>query len=64
MSHTKMRALALLLVILYSNSPFVLFSSPEHVVLMVSYCGQSMSVVRRQQFVLKANCIKLHWNVA
>ena len=23
-----------------------LFSSPEHEVLMVSYCGQSMSVVR------------------
>ena len=38
------------------------FSSPEHEVLMVSYCDQSMSVVRRassvvrrQQFVLKAN---------
>ena len=37
-------------------------SSPEHEVLMVSYCDQSMSVVRRascvvrrQQFVLKAN---------
>ena len=29
------------------------FSSPEHEVLMVSYCDQSMSVVRRQQFVLK-----------
>ena len=24
-----------------------IFSSPEHEVLMVSYCGQSMSVVRR-----------------
>ena len=32
-----------------------LFSSPEHEVLMVSYCDQSMSVVRRQQFVLNAN---------
>ena len=38
------------------------FSSPELEVLMVSYCDQSMSVVRRascvvrrQQFVLKAN---------
>ena len=38
------------------------FSSPEHEVLMVSYCDQSLSVVRRascvirrQQFVLKAN---------
>ena len=30
-------------------------SSPEHEVLMVSYCDQSMSFVRRQQFVLKAN---------
>ena len=26
-------------------------SSPEHEVLMVSYCGQSMSVVRRQQLL-------------
>ena len=25
------------------------FSSPEHEVLMVSYCGQSMSVVRRAE---------------
>ena len=40
----------------------VIFSSPEHEVLMVSYYDQSMSVVRRascvvrrQQFVLKAN---------
>ena len=38
------------------------FSSPEHEVLMVSYCDQSLSVVRRascvvrrQQFVFKAN---------
>ena len=43
-----------------SGCPFI--SSPEHKVLMVSYCDQSMSVVRRassvvrrQQFVLKAN---------
>ena len=34
------------------TSPFI--SSLEHEVLMVSYCGQSMSVVRRQQLVLKA----------
>ena len=34
---------------------FFIVSSPEHEVLMVSYCDQSMSVVRRQQFVLKAN---------
>ena len=40
----------------------LVISSPEHKVLMVSYCDQSMSVVRlalcvvrRQQFVLKAN---------
>ena len=33
----------------------VVVSSPEHKVLMVSYCDLSMSVVRRQQFVLKAN---------
>ena len=26
------------------------FSSPDHEVLMVSYCDRSMSVVRRQQF--------------
>ena len=42
--------------------PFDIISSPEHEVLMVSYCDQSLSVVRRascvvrrQQFVLKAN---------
>ena len=28
-------------------------SSPEHEVLMVSYCGQSMSVVRRPSFVVR-----------
>ena len=28
-----------------------LISSPEHEVLMVSYCGQSMSVVRREQLL-------------
>ena len=28
------------------------FSSPEHEVLMVSYCDQSMSVVRRASFVV------------
>ena len=30
-----------------------LFSSPEHEVLMVSYCGQSMSVVRRASSVVR-----------
>ena len=42
----------------FSVNPAVngyLFRSPEHEVLMVSYCDQSMSIVRRQQFVLKAN---------
>ena len=29
------------------------FSSPEHEVLMVSYCGQSMSVVRRASSVVR-----------
>ena len=29
-----------------------IFSSPEHEVLMVSYCDQSMSVVRRPSFVV------------
>ena len=29
-------------------------SSPEHEVLMVSYCGQSMSVIRRASIALKA----------
>ena len=44
------------------NNLIMFISSPEHEVLMVSYCDQSMSVVRRpscvvrrQQFVLKAN---------
>ena len=32
---------------------FVFFSSPEHEVLMVSYCGQSMSVVRRPSCVVR-----------
>ena len=30
-----------------SKTLWNIFSSPEHEVLMVSYCGQSMSVVRR-----------------
>ena len=30
----------------------VIFSSPEHEVLMVSYCDQSMSVVRRASSVV------------
>ena len=34
-----------------------LFSSPEHEVLMVSYCGQSMSVVHRPSCVVN-NCFK------
>ena len=29
-----------------------LFSSPEHEALLVSYCDQSMSVVRRPSFVV------------
>ena len=33
--------------VLFSVFNFI-FSSPEHAVLMVSYCGQSMSVLRRQ----------------
>ena len=32
---------------------FFFFSSPEHEVLMVSYCGQSMSVVRRALCVVR-----------
>ena len=58
--------------VVYASITKVVFSSPEHEVLMVSYCDQSMSVVRRQQFVLKANSswtlrpvwFKLHRNVA
>ena len=30
-----------------------LFSSPEHEVLMVSYCGQSMSVVHCASYVVR-----------
>ena len=37
------------------NTFLGVISSPEHEVLMVSYCDQSVCVVRRQQFVLKAN---------
>ena len=42
MTHTRMTTPPFLLLAL---SPFVI-SSPEHEVLMVNYCGQSMSVVR------------------
>ena len=34
-----------------------IFSSPEHEVLMVSYCGQSMSVMRRLSCGVN-NCFK------
>ena len=32
---------------------FSIISSPEHEVLIVSYCGQSMSVVRRPSSVVR-----------
>ena len=35
------------------NNCVCLFSSPEHEVLMVSYCDQSMSVVRRPSSVVR-----------
>ena len=47
-SRTRMTTLPILLLEL---SPFV--SSPEHEVLMVSYCGQSMSVVHRPSCVVR-----------
>ena len=34
------------------NVVHFIFSSPEHEVLMVSYCGQSMSVVRRAELTI------------
>ena len=39
--------------LIFSQSDYFIqiFSSPEHEVLMVSYCGQSMSGVRRQQLL-------------
>ena len=49
--------LVYLLPITTCSSP--IFSSPEHEVLMVSYCGQSMSVVRRQQLRRAASTIAL-----
>ena len=33
--------------------PYSIFSSPEHEVLMVSYCGQSLSVVHRRSSVVR-----------
>ena len=36
-----------------------LFSSPEHIVLIVSYCDQSMSVVRRATCVVNNLLLKL-----
>ena len=41
----------ILLFIIYFYLFIYFFSSPEHEVLMVSYCGQSMSVVRRPSSV-------------
>ena len=35
------------------DSILFLISSPEHEVLMVSYCGQSMSIVRRPSCVVR-----------
>ena len=37
-----------------------LVSSPEHEVLMVSYCGQSMSVVRRPSCVVRRVASVVH----
>ena len=37
----------------YGRQKAGLISSPEHEVLMVSYCGQSMSVVRRPSCVVR-----------
>ena len=50
--YTRMTTLPFLLL---ASFPFV--SSPEHEVLMVSYCGQSMSVVRRPSCGVN-NCFK------
>ena len=36
----------------YRHSFLVFFSSPEHEVLMVSYCDQSLSLVRRVSCVV------------
>ena len=38
---------------LYHSTVTAVFSSPEHKVLMVSYCSQSMSVVHRSSFVVR-----------
>ena len=35
------------------DDQLLFFSSPEHEVLMVSYCGQSMSVVHRASSVVR-----------
>ena len=42
-----------------SGKPTTIFSSPEHKVLMVSYCDQSMSVVRRASCVVNNLFLKL-----
>ena len=48
----------ILLLVLYVGVLFI-FSSPEHEVLMVSYCGQWLSVVRRRVscVVRRASCV-------
>ena len=49
-THILSRAMTRLILVFF-------ISSPEHEVLMVSYCGQSMSVVRRASCGVN-NCFK------
>ena len=52
--HVVSRLPSYLLLFLISYTVFVgVFSSPEHGVLIVSYCGQSMSVVRRPSCIVR-----------
>ena len=60
------------LTVLFAHWPFKgsgsgVVSSPEHQVLKVTYCGQWMSIVRRQQLALKPTrptpLCQLTWNL-
>ena len=44
----------------YHSLYLSIFSSPEHFVLMLSYCGQSMSVVRRAASTIALKAYSSH----
>ena len=45
--------------LIFELVPFVVFSSPEHEVLMVSYCDRAVSGVRRPSCVVRRQLFTL-----